>query len=71
MTVLIRGPKVLGQRRQSCNARCYNARKPACVCICGGGNHGAGEHQAHKNTQAVAEELIEKGAEVIFNYSLM
>lgn len=30
-----------GQKRRQCNARCHNARKPKCTCICGGRYHGA------------------------------
>ena len=32
-----------------CDARCYNARRPKCVCICGGVNHGAGLEKAVEN----------------------
>lgn len=43
-----------------CDARCYDAKEPACHCICGGSNHGAGEKQALENTQELAEEWIDK-----------
>ncbi|MBA7680745.1 hypothetical protein ES703_89066 [subsurface metagenome] len=32
-----------------CDARCYNARHPKCVCICGGVNHGVGLKNAVEN----------------------
>ena len=43
-----------------CDARCYNALQPtqlkeprrnACICICGGANHGLGEKHALNNAQ--------------------
>jgi hypothetical protein len=43
----------------SCNARCYNCKQPsdtrsktttgACVCVCGGANHGVGLNRAMRN----------------------
>ena len=44
----------------TCNARCYNAKQPsslreprrnACICICGGANHGMGLAHAIRNAQ--------------------
>jgi len=32
-----------------CDARCYNAEHPKCVCVCGGVNHGAGYRRAVEN----------------------
>jgi hypothetical protein len=34
-----------------CNAKCYNARGPACYCQCNGANHGAGKQQARENAR--------------------
>lgn len=41
-----------------CDAKCYNASKPECNCICGGKNHGVGKGQALENTKRIAEEQI-------------
>jgi hypothetical protein len=38
-----------GGRARVCNARCYDAKKQKCVCICGGRNHGAGLNKATEN----------------------
>lgn len=43
-----------------CDAKCYNAKHPRCVCICGGKNHGAGLSKAVDNTLEMAEEWIKK-----------
>jgi hypothetical protein len=43
-----------------CDAKCYEAQEPACDCICGGMNHGAGVQQATENTRRHAEVMIEK-----------
>jgi len=52
---------VEGKRR--CDARCHNAKKPKCRCICGGGNHGGGltatEHMH------ITEELMEEEERMI------
>jgi hypothetical protein len=45
-----------------CDAKCYNATEPACDCICGGANHGAGLAQAIDHTRQYAEVMIEKYA---------
>jgi hypothetical protein len=42
-----------------CDAKCYEAREPACDCICGGRNHGAGRQQAETNTMELAEKWVE------------
>jgi hypothetical protein len=34
-----------------CDAKCYNAWGPDCHCICQGGNHGAGKHDATVSTR--------------------
>jgi len=54
MTTLIRAYNSEGLVGK-CDAACYNAKLPECVCICGGRNHGAGLQQAMANTQALAE----------------
>jgi hypothetical protein len=54
MAVMIRvysGERCVGQ----CDARCYNAQRGNCSCICGGVNHGAGFAQALKNTEDMVE----------------
>lgn len=37
-------------KTRHCDARCYNAKKDSCFCICGGRNHAKGEKQAAINT---------------------
>jgi hypothetical protein len=41
-----------------CDAHCYNAKQPKCVCVCGGKNHGVGKQQAIKNTDQMAREIV-------------
>jgi len=43
-----------------CDAKCYDAKEPACHCMCGGRNHGVGERQAVENTRELAEDWIDK-----------
>lgn len=43
-----------------CDAKCYNAKTPACTCICGGMNHGVGFSMAYKNVQDHCQDLIDK-----------
>ena len=43
-----------------CDAKCYNAVKQKCICVCGGRNHGAGHNQAVANTVNIAYEEIRK-----------
>jgi hypothetical protein len=45
-----------------CDAKCYNAKEPACDCICRGMNHGAGVQRAIDNTRLMAEAWLEKYA---------
>ena len=40
-----------GGKRRSCNARCYNAKRDVCVCVCSHQNHGVGQKQATENTE--------------------
>lgn len=35
----------------TCDARCYNAKRAKCRCICGGRNHSAGQDRAIENTR--------------------
>jgi hypothetical protein len=43
-----------------CDAKCYDAKKPECDCICGGKNHGIGRNKAIENTGELAEQWIER-----------
>jgi hypothetical protein len=43
-----------------CDAKCYDAHKPGCGCICGGRNHGAGLERAVDNTRKLAESWQEQ-----------
>jgi hypothetical protein len=45
-----------------CDAKCYTATEPACDCICGGANHGAGLASAIENTRQQTEAWVEKYA---------
>jgi hypothetical protein len=42
-----------------CDAKCYEAKEPACDCICRGANHGAGLTKAMENTRELADEWLE------------
>lgn len=39
-----------------CDASCYDAKYPKCVCICGGVNHGKGHSQASENTRELYQD---------------
>lgn len=41
-----------------CDSRCYDSKKPKCVCVCGGRNHGVGLSQARLNTESMLESEI-------------
>jgi len=43
-----------------CDAKCYNAERPDCDCICGGMNHGVGRQKAMNNTTKLAETWMEQ-----------
>jgi len=43
-----------------CDAKCHNATKPECKCICGGKNHGVGLSHAIENTKNMTESFIKK-----------
>jgi len=61
VATLIRVKASGGKRARVCNAQCYNAKFPTCVCVCGGKNHGVGLERAKENTREIAEELLSKG----------
>jgi len=42
-----------------CDAKCYNAAKPECDCICGGANHGRGLDKARANVEVQAVAMLE------------
>lgn len=45
-----------------CDAVCYDATQPVCVCkACNGTNHGAGLEQAVVNTRAIVAEWDQPG----------
>lgn len=46
-----------------CDARCYNATRRGCDCVCGGKNHGKGLQRALANTREGAVEMVRKYAE--------
>lgn len=52
--------KTSSGRTRTCSARCYNARKPKCVCICGGANHGIGLQKAVENAEQTAQEIAQR-----------
>ena len=56
--VLIRVTKK-GRLVRKCDARCYDAKKKHCNCICGGANHGVGKKKAIENTRSMADDLLE------------
>ena len=43
-----------------CDAKCYQATEPACECICGGDNHGAGYARAVDDTRDRSERWLEE-----------
>jgi len=45
-----------------CCAKCYNAQRPICTCICGGENHGKGLGLALQNTRDM--HLHQKSLEI-------
>jgi len=47
-----------------CNAKCYNATKQKCTCICGGRNHGVGPQGAYENTTKITESEIKENYQV-------
>lgn len=46
-----------------CDAKCHDAKKVNCNCVCGGWNHGAGELQAIVNTEANFKTMAIKNRE--------
>jgi hypothetical protein len=63
MVILIADPSTEGDAVQ-CDARCYNAKRPRCECICGGDNHGVGFEQAVDNTRDLVEAWKEEGRDI-------
>jgi len=49
MVTLIQESKTSGRRRR-CGAKCYDAKRPRCVCVCDGRNHGKGFRAAMQIT---------------------
>ena len=47
-----------------CDAKCHDAKKSKCTCICKGMNHGAGGTQAIINTHEKGLDLIAEGFEL-------
>jgi hypothetical protein len=43
-----------------CDARCYDAKRDHCTCLCGGLNHGAGLKQAMTNVRETFLPVLEK-----------
>ncbi len=41
MVVLMEEISGGGKKRRQCNARCHDAKRPKCRCICGGKYHGS------------------------------
>lgn len=55
LVIVRRGGDIVGQ----CDAVCYDARHPECVCsACGGVNHGVGLAQAIINTRRLHAEWL-------------
>jgi len=40
-----------------CTAKCYNAKKPKCRCICGGKNHGVGLRKAMEKIKQTVDDI--------------
>lgn len=49
-----------GGTMRRCDAKCYNATKPHCDCICKGGNHGVGRRQGIQNAIRALEEYCKR-----------
>jgi len=47
-----------GGRGRRCDARCYQAKRPKCRCVCGGRNHGVGLAQAQANMREDWERAV-------------
>ena len=59
MVTLVR-VKAPGRRARTCSSQCYNAKRPACACVCTGAHHGIGLEQAQERLRQQADELREK-----------
>ena len=56
LLIVRRGGDIVGQ----CDAVCYDAKHPDCVCTaCGGLNHGQGLERAIVNTRRLHDEWLE------------
>ena len=67
MSSLIRY-KVLGAKRaRTCSALCYNAKHPACSCICDGANHSKGLLGAAEMTRVQRGYITEMYPEAQFS----
>jgi len=51
-----------GGKKGRCDAKCHNAKKPACKCACGGLMHGA----ARGKTEAGLQDYKNRVADTIF-----
>lgn len=60
MTVLIKATSENGLYGRRCDARCHNAKKSHCRCICGGRNHGIGYVAAAEKTGDSEEEIVDE-----------
>ena len=58
MTVLISCGAPDDVDKSQCDARCYNAKRARCACVCLGENHGVGYEQAVDNTREHHEEWV-------------
>ena len=52
------GPGGLAACVGRCDAKCHDAKKVKCNCVCSGWNHGAGERQAIVNTEAHFDTIV-------------
>lgn len=57
MTTLIEYRNREGKITGRCDARCHNAKRPKCKCVCGGLNHGVGLTEAKAWTILAAAYL--------------
>jgi len=49
-----------GGDKGRCDAKCYNATRGPCHCICRGANHGKGLTGAVENTYHLADKWVEE-----------
>ena len=53
-----------------CDARCHDAKREECECICGGMNHGVGYAKAIENTHNVALGALKEAGLVLKPHQL-